>query len=312
MAFLLFGALVAGCQQQEAKTAQYTVSSDDEVIRAAVMAESLGLRLDRTGGGMSRLSNSSNTVLLFPAAGGAYVNGTKVGNPEEVMVFTGETYVTRRLAKQIRDELRPAKPPTSPPTVSRQNDSPPPPEAKLGVVLLDAGHGGDDPGAIARTGRREKDLVLAVTLESARRLASRGVDVKFTRSSDVFVPLDDRVAKANQLQPDLFLSIHADASPNRSARGSTVFVPRRERRTSRSHQAGRAIVQALSSLQTHSRGLRTHEKNLRVLENTTCPAVLVELGFLTHPAEEQLLASPDYQQRLAEAISQAVLQYLQK
>ncbi|MBN1941988.1 MAG: N-acetylmuramoyl-L-alanine amidase [Phycisphaerae bacterium] len=307
--FLPLVASVGGCEQNNVRTANFPVTADDEPLRATELARTLDMKVDRAGRGMTRLSDARNVVLLFPAAGGAYVNGKSVGTPDDVMVFGGETYVTRRLVKTLRARLLPASPRPAPQPVA-----PPAPIAakSLGTVLLDAGHGGEDPGAIARTGLREKDVVLPVTLELARRLQERGATVKLTRSSDVFVTLDGRVEQANRVRPDLFLSIHADASPNRSVRGATVYVPRREGTSSRSYQAGRAIVGALGAVSSGGRGMRTHEKNLRVLERTTCPAVLVELGFLTNGNEEQLLASSYYQRRLAEALCQAVVQYLRQ
>jgi N-acetylmuramoyl-L-alanine amidase len=309
IALVLFSVLSVGCQPPHgAKVARFDITSDDEFLSTAELADMLDMKLDRADRGVTRIINSANTVLLFPAAGGAYVNGKSVGRLEDVMVFDGKVYVTRRLAKAVRGSLRAAAPKR--PAAQPENQTKP--GHVKGTVLLDAGHGGDDPGAIAPSGNREKDVVLAVALDLAGRLREHGVDVKFTRSSDVFVTLDGRVAAANRIQPDLFLSIHADASPNRSARGCSIFVPRREGKHSRSYQAGRSIASTMSPIDPHSRGLRVHEKNLRVLENTTCPAVLVELGFLTHRHEEQLLTSPPYQRRLAEALSTAVVQYLQK
>jgi N-acetylmuramoyl-L-alanine amidase len=305
----LFAVLTAGCQQQ-VKTAYFPITPDDELISTSELAKSLGLKVDHAARGATRLSNSTNTVLLFPAAGETCVNGKTVGPAKEIWVYHGETYVTCRLANTIRSSLSPV---SSRPPRPAAPTRPQPYRGKVyGTVLLDAGHGGDDPGAIARTGRREKDVVLAVTLALAQRLRDQGVNVKLTRATDVFVTLDGRVARANRLGADLFVSIHADASQNRSARGATVYVPRREGPHSRSHQAGRAINSALAAGNPEHRGLRVHEKNLRVLERTSGPAVLVELGFLTNPYEERLLASPDYQQRLADALAGAIVDYLKK
>lgn len=101
-----------------------------------------------------------------------------------------------------------------------------PPSPVGGVVILDPGHGGRDPGAVGRTlGLLEKDVALDVSQRVARMLRERGVEVSMTRTTDVFLELDERVAIANRVQPDLFVSIHADAAENRSAHGSTVFYP---------------------------------------------------------------------------------------
>jgi N-acetylmuramoyl-L-alanine amidase len=93
------------------------------------------------------------------------------------------------------------------------------------VVMLDPGHGGEDPGAIGMNGTREKDIVLRIGKQLKRMIdAERNMKAFMTRDEDIFIPLGVRVAKARKLNADLFISIHADAAPNRSARGSSVFA----------------------------------------------------------------------------------------
>jgi N-acetylmuramoyl-L-alanine amidase len=107
---------------------------------------------------------------------------------------------------------------------------PPTPEAirrieRLIVVALDPGHGGEDPGAIGRSGLKEKNVVLAVALQLRERLnAQPGMRAFLTRDADFFVPLADRVKKARRVQADLFVSIHADAFMTPAARGASVFA----------------------------------------------------------------------------------------
>jgi N-acetylmuramoyl-L-alanine amidase len=93
------------------------------------------------------------------------------------------------------------------------------------VVAIDPGHGGQDPGAIGPTGKREKDVTLAVARELARQVnATPGLKAYLTRDSDVFIPLPMRAQKARANKPDIFISSHADAAENRSATGSSVYV----------------------------------------------------------------------------------------
>ncbi len=313
MVSLVLGTLACGCEQNNVKTTSYRLTADDQLMNLNELAGSLGMKIRSAKRGVIRLYNSSNKVLLFPAAGGAYVNSKLVGSSNDIAVFDGHVYVTRRLAKAIRVALLPAAP-IAP--VVTHTTTPPPPKPiisrSLGTVLLDAGHGGDDPGAISRNRLFEKDVVLMVSLDLANRLRQRNVDVKLTRGTDTFVTLDGRAEQANSLRPDLFVSIHADASLKRNVSGATIYVPRREARTSGSYRAGQNIFNSLSAANVPMRGLRTHEKNLRVLESTHCPAVLVELGFLTNSYEEQQLSSPAYQQRLAEALCNAIVEYLQR
>ena len=96
---------------------------------------------------------------------------------------------------------------------------------RLLVVAIDPGHGGEDPGAIGPTGLKEKDVVLAIAMQLRERLnAKPGVRVLLTRDSDFFVPLGERVKKAERVQADLFVSIHADAFFTPEARGASVFA----------------------------------------------------------------------------------------
>jgi len=93
-------------------------------------------------------------------------------------------------------------------------------------VVVDPGHGGKDPGAIGAGGLTEKEVNLDVARRLARLLRERGVEVVLTRTSDVFIPLEERSHIANREQPDLFISIHADASPRASAAGVTTYLVR--------------------------------------------------------------------------------------
>jgi N-acetylmuramoyl-L-alanine amidase len=130
---------------------------------------------------------------------------------------------------------RPAPTPAASAPVPMTPAPPPPPAPltaaerqridRLVIVALDPGHGGEDPGAIGPTGLREKDAVLAVALELRERLnAVPGMRVMLTRESDHFVPLHERVRKAQRVQADLFVSLHADAFMRREARGASVFA----------------------------------------------------------------------------------------
>ncbi|MFO0299140.1 MAG: N-acetylmuramoyl-L-alanine amidase [Pseudomonadota bacterium] len=128
----------------------------------------------------------------------------------------------------------PAPPAPAPPVATTPAPAPPPAPLtaaerervqRLLIVALDAGHGGQDPGAIGPTGLREKDVVLAIALELRERLNSvPGMRVMMTREGDYFVPLAERVRKARRVQADLFVSIHADAFMRPEARGASVFA----------------------------------------------------------------------------------------
>jgi len=126
----------------------------------------------------------------------------------------------------------PPAPTPGTPAPPSQTAAPKPPSAetirkveRLIIVALDPGHGGEDPGAVGRSGLKEKDVVLAIALQLRDQINTQpGMRAFLTRDADFFVPLADRVKKARRVQADLFVSIHADAFINREARGASVFA----------------------------------------------------------------------------------------
>ncbi|WP_373825460.1 N-acetylmuramoyl-L-alanine amidase, partial [Neisseria dentiae] len=126
---------------------------------------------------------------------------------------TGSTPPVRERQPVIIDDTPPPSTPSSP----RRHDRRP-------VIVLDPGHGGEDPGAIGGSGLREKDVVLSIARETKKRLDAMGYRTYMTRNEDIFIPLGVRVAKARQLKADVFVSIHADAFTSPSARGTGVYA----------------------------------------------------------------------------------------
>jgi N-acetylmuramoyl-L-alanine amidase len=173
-------------------------------------------------------------------------------------------------------------------------------------IVLDAGHGGKDPGAPGLAGMSEKQVNLAVARELGRQLQARGARVWNTRDSDVFLTLDERCDHAERRRADLFVSIHADAARRRAARGTTVYIARNASKAS--IRAGRAIDQALKQAGFESRGVR--RAGYRVLVGHSRPAVLVECGFLSNPTEARQLATKSYRDRLARAIADGIAAYV--
>jgi N-acetylmuramoyl-L-alanine amidase len=99
------------------------------------------------------------------------------------------------------------------------------PDARDLIIAVDAGHGGEDPGAIGKNGTREKDVVLAIARALAQRVnAEPGMRAVLTRDGDYFVPLRDRMRRARAQQADLFVSIHADSIRDRTVDGSSVYI----------------------------------------------------------------------------------------
>src|SRR5262249_37292743 len=133
--------------------------------------------------------------------------------------------VPERPPESRAPEARP--PEVRPPEVRAPEVRPPPArsERRLIIVVIDPGHGGEDPEGIGQRGTCEKNVVLAIARKLKARIdAEPGMRAALTRDDDYFVPLATRVRKAQALQADLFVSIHADAFRERSARGSSVFA----------------------------------------------------------------------------------------
>ena len=224
------------------------------------------------------------------------------------------------------------------------------------IVVLDPGHGGSNAGthglgnvpqgrARAADVLHEKQLTLIVANQVAERLRTKGIAVELTRTGDRTLTLRQRVARADELAADLFVSIHANASPTRTQRGFETFVltprgvqvdsralrgdthtPRPgvdaeigavlddvERGSTQWESADLAARMQRSLRETrgaaNDRGVRQDAHH--VLLGATMPAVLVEVGFLDHPIEGKQLAEPATQAQIADAIAAAIIEQLE-
>jgi N-acetylmuramoyl-L-alanine amidase len=245
-------------------------------------------------------------------------------------------------------ETAPAAPPAqpAPPAATPPSELPPAlgqPVSAIRAIAIDAGHGGDDEGVRGTAGVKDKDLALAV----ARRLktvieARLGIRVLLTRDDDRNVPMDERTAVANNNKADLFASIHANAAFRKGTAGATIFraaftdaaqaaaahkpervpsfggglrdiemVPWDLAQTRHLERSG-AFAQMLEQQ------LRDHiplsskpidEAPLRILESANMPAVLIELGFLSNPDQEKLIAGEAFQSAFVQAFYDAVVRY---
>lgn len=237
---------------------------------------------------------------------------------------------------------------------SRTESSPPPASGGSGgrrpVVVIDPGHGGEDPGAISRGGLQEKHVVLSISREVKKRLEALGYTVYMTRNEDIFIPLGVRVAKARARKADLFVSIHADSFTSPTARGTGVYIlnPRGASsaaarflaqtqnnadaiggvRTSGNRHVDNALLDmAQTATMRDSRKLgqlvlnelgklnqlhkgRVDEANFAVLRAPDIPSILVETAFLSNPIEEKLLADSSFRIRCAQAIATGVQKYV--
>jgi N-acetylmuramoyl-L-alanine amidase len=197
-------------------------------------------------------------------------------------------------------------------------------------VLLDPGHGGEDDGASSKNPAvKEKDLNLALALKLGARLTGAGLHVSYTRTNDTTLALDERSRLARKIAADLFVSVHANYASNAGAAGVETYVlpPSGYPGTAdgsrvRGWQIGNrndyhntllgfSIHRNLAVLgQVPDRGLK--RQSFFVLRETSCPAVLLEFGFLSNPAETQKMLDAAWQEKCAAAITDGILSYSKK
>ncbi len=218
---------------------------------------------------------------------------------------------------------------------------------KIGRIVIDAGHGGHDTGTIGVDGILEKDVVLDVALRVGQMLHDRlGAEIIYTRSDDTFIPLETRTAIANKAQADLFLSIHANSSPDASARGVETYYlnftssPDALETAARENAVSDQSIHQLSDLVKkialkekidESRefasdveaslygGLQKGNAGLKdrgvkkapfvVLIGANMPSILAEISFVTNEKDARQLQEPEYRQRVAESLYKGVAKY---
>lgn len=171
-------------------------------------------------------------------------------------------------------------------------------------VWLDAGHGGNDPGAIGN-GIKEKDITLSITKKVGNELKRHNIKVGYTRTIDKTVELNKRGQLANNFNADVFVSIHTNAFSDGSAKGvETYSFPGSSNGTKLAQYIHDEIIKA--KLYTKNRGTKT--ANFAVLRQTKMPAALVETAFITNKEDVQLLKNK--QDEFAIAITKGILKYL--
>ena len=218
---------------------------------------------------------------------------------------------------------------------------------RLDTVVLDAGHGGKDPGSQGKYGTKEKDVVLDITKRVGRLLEKNaGIKVVYTRDEDVFVPIIDRTKMANDTNGKLFVSVHANANKNRKIQGFETYLLRpgksedaievasrenaviklEEKTGQYDNLTGENLIMATMAqsmfmkesedlaaiiqmeldkrLNTPNRGVK--QAGFYVLIGASMPNVLVEVGFISNPAEEKKLKQAVHKQRIAESIYEGI------
>lgn len=209
------------------------------------------------------------------------------------------------------------------------------------LIVLDPGHGGNDPGATGYNGLREKDVVLAVAKLVKQHLRAYNADVLLTRDTDEFITLKNRAVFANARKADLFVSIHCNASDNRTASGTRSYIYDRVASSKEAAAAAKfenkstgafeflmndlrksayeyLSIEAAGNIQQNLisglklKWLPTERAPFYVIANTNMPSVLVEIAFISNPKEEQKLDSAEFKDKVSINIASGITQYLSK
>src|SRR5262252_8337538 len=170
------------------------------------------------------------------------------------------------------------------------------------TVVVDAGHGGKDSGAYRRYGPPEKMVTLDVAQRLEQKLRESQVKTVMTRDSDVFIPLNDRVAIENKQKNAVFVSIHFNDSRRRKTRGFETYY-----HSGASVELADRIQQKLMTIPNSANG-GIHTANFRVLRLANCPAVLVECGYLSNRSEGNQARDWEYRELLADRIAEAIVE----
>jgi N-acetylmuramoyl-L-alanine amidase len=314
-----------------------------------------------TGRLVIRFEADALDVTLPPAAAQGLVQAARVAEPASIQIDLGPRFASFRASNQTTgttarltldvlatppvETSTPAPPPPTPPSPEPSPELPVfgQPVSAIRTVVIDPGHGGDDVGARGEGGTNEKDLTLAVARRVKAAVEARlGLRVLLTREDDRRIPLNERIALANNNKADVFISLHANASLVPTATGATIYVagfddqnqtqtaltPERVpvfgggsrdielvlwdfaqiRHIDQSAELSRILEDTIRERGTLE--VRPVERApFRVLESANMPAVLIEMGFLTNPAQERALAGAAFQTGFAQSVLDAIIRF---
>ncbi|PHJ56108.1 N-acetylmuramoyl-L-alanine amidase [Nostoc linckia z18] len=251
-------------------------------------------------------TDNTVTVLIQPAAGVQIGELNQVSDQLLALEFRPSGNIPPIVLPPLPSPNQGQLPnPTDRPT-SQPQPRPPVHNGKL-LVVIDPGHGGKDSGAPGLGGLLEKDVVLPIGRKVAAILEQNGVQTVLTRDADFFVELQGRVDIAERVNATLFVSIHANSVDNRpSVNGLEVYY----------YDSGYALAEVVRNtiLQNIStiKDRGTRKARFYVLRKSSMPSILVETGYMTGYEDNPRLASPEYQNRMAEAIASGILKYLRQ
>lgn len=287
------------------------------------------------------LKKSDSEIKLLIDSSMILVNSHPLDIKYPIVIYNGSVAVPSKFKEIVLDKLyRQARP------LNKQEYAG---YKRIKRVVVDAGHGGRDPGAVGRTGLREKDVNLDLAKRLAGILERQGIEVVMTRKVDKFISLQERVEIANRVNADFFISIHSNSARSRKLNGFEVYYL-----TDKADDSLRALsaaknnidlnieegsfykkslelkatlwdmlytqnrwesilmAQAIAQAASRNMGLRilgVKGASFFVLKGNSIPAVLIEVGFLSNQLEEKYLRNGFYRQQIAEALADGIADY---
>ncbi|HEX9974672.1 MAG TPA: N-acetylmuramoyl-L-alanine amidase [bacterium] len=174
------------------------------------------------------------------------------------------------------------------------------------VVLIDAAHGGRDPGAVSNSGRSEKEIVLSISKKLEKVLKQEGLRVEMTRKNDTFVSLQNRIQLSQKSGTDLLVCIHNNNSRDLTERGFTTFYQRQNQKSMKLDSLVHAEFNDLNLMP--DKGGR--DASFYILKESIAPAIIIDLGFLSNPDDEKLLTDLEFQSQFVVSLKEAILKYI--
>jgi len=279
---------------------------------------------------------------MLPDSRVVILNGNEILLNEPVFVRKSMIVVPEDFIKKVIQRMRTAR-------IKKPDKKRIVPLRIFRSVIIDAGHGGKDPGAVGKSGIYEKDVVLDIAKRLKTILKKHGLKVSMTRTRDKFVSLKERTEMASKNRSDLFISIHANANPVRGLNGMEIYYAKKmnfleknepqrkenqktffkeltmkkndihlenmiagilyDNKLQQSQEFAQTILKRATKI-LGTREIGVKDSRFFVLRNTLVPAVLVEVGFLSNPKEEKFLKQGSYRQKVAYALARGVLDYI--
>ncbi|WP_019498446.1 N-acetylmuramoyl-L-alanine amidase [Pseudanabaena sp. PCC 6802] len=291
------------------RTFNITISSaqiSPQIQRPALPASSPIERL--------RLTQVGSSVLVgIKVAPGWQLREITDGNRAQIALqMSGASWGTVEQVPPVNSPVpSPSASPYPTPAYPRPRPYPSPsvnvPNRGRGVIVVDPGHGGPDPGTIGN-GIQEKNVTLPISLRLGRILQQMGYSVVYTRTDDIDLDLEPRVSLAERVRAEVFVSIHANALETRSSDISGIETYHARGATVSRQLAAIVHEQIMAGTGALDRGVRG--AGFYVIKHTSMPAILVETGFVTNPREAANLSNPAYQERMAASIARGVDQFI--